>query len=303
LQGTGWYWSPEIEAAQRGLGADIIKVHDLWVARCECNCRFYDWVPDLYDERRRVGSSTRGHPLKLGLASLYGKKAQRSGRGPYHDAVEAGLITAMTRAQLIEAVAQDPEAVVMLATDAVFSTRPLPLDIGEGLGQWELKIWPDLFIAQPGVYWSPSDIQTSVKSRGVRRSVISSATPKFQQAFRDWAELMRRPGAMELMLKERQLIPSVPVTIRVFYGCRLALARSKPWLAGTWKDETRYESFEWGTKRDPLRVSFDDDGCLVTFPLSISAFTESKGHEPADFDRLVEIAGDGGGNNRRNHAA
>jgi hypothetical protein len=29
LQGTGWYWSPEIEAAQRWLGADVIKVHDL----------------------------------------------------------------------------------------------------------------------------------------------------------------------------------------------------------------------------------------------------------------------------------
>jgi hypothetical protein len=294
LQGTGWYWSPEIEAAQRCLGADVIKVHDLWVARCACDCRFYDWVLDLYDERRRIGSSTRGYPLKLGLASLYGKTAQRSGRGPHHDPVAAGLITAMARALLIEAIAKDPKAVVMVATDAVFSTRPLPLDIGEGLGQWELKIWPDLFIAQPGVYWSPSELEKSVKSRGVRRSVISSAAPRFQQVFSTWAELLRRPGALELMLKERQLIPSVPVTVRVFYGCRLALARNKPWLAGRWKNETRYESFEWGTKRDPMRVRLDDDGCLVTFPLSISPFAESKGYEPADFDRLIVIAGVGG---------
>jgi hypothetical protein len=113
--------------------------------------------------------------------------------------------------------------------------------------------------------------------------------------FSDWIKVLRRPGAMELMLKERQLIPSVPVTVRVFYGCRLALARNKPWLAGTWKDETWYESFEWGTKRDPLRIRLDDDGCLVTFPLSLSPFEESKGYEPANFDRLIEIAGEGGG--------
>ncbi len=157
VQGTGWYWSCEIAAARRWLGTNMIAVRDLWIARCECNCRMFDWVPALYDERSRIGSATRGYPLKLGLASLYGKMAQRTGRGPYHDVVAAGLVTAMTRARLIEAVGQDPEAIVMLATDAVFSTRPLSLDIGEGLGQWEEKVWPDLFIAQPGVYWSPSD--------------------------------------------------------------------------------------------------------------------------------------------------
>jgi hypothetical protein len=100
------------------------------------------------------------------LASLYGKTAQRSGRGPYCDVVAAGLITAITRARLIEAIGRDPESVVMLATDAVFSTRPLSLDIGDGLGKWEEKVWPDLFIAQPSVDRSPSDIRKSVKSRG-----------------------------------------------------------------------------------------------------------------------------------------
>jgi hypothetical protein len=53
----------------------------------------------------------------------------------------------------------------MLAADAVFSRERLSLDIGEGLGQWEEKVWPDLFIAQSGVYWSPSDLNLLVKSR------------------------------------------------------------------------------------------------------------------------------------------
>ena len=302
FQGTGWYWSPEIEAAQRHLRADVV-VHDLWVARCECDCQPFDWVRDVYEERRRLGSDTRGYPLKIGLASLYGKMAQRCGRGPYHDAVSAGLITAITRARLIEAVGQDPEAVVMLATDAVFSTRRLSLDIGEGLGQWEEKVWPDLFIVQPGVYWSPSDLQTSVKSRGAPRSVIGPAAHRFQEVFTDWLDVMRRPGAVETVLKER-LIPSVPVTVRVFNGCRLALARGKPWLAGKWEDVTRHESFEWSTKRDPMRVVLGE-GYLTTFPIALSILAESEGYKPADFDRVLEISTEERrcGGNRRKYAA
>ena len=229
-EGTGWYWSPEIEAAQRHLHADIAP-REVWIARRECNCRPFDWIQDLYNERKRIGSNTRGHPLKLGLNSLYGKMAQRVGRGPYHDAAAAGLITAITRARLIEALASDPESIVMLATDAVFSTRPLALDIGGNLGQWKENLWPDLFIAQPGVYWSPTNLQKSVKSRGAPRSIIGPAAPRFHKVFNEWLELMRRPEAMPIMLTERH-IPSVPVTVRVFYGCRLALARGKSWLAG-----------------------------------------------------------------------
>jgi hypothetical protein len=182
----------------------------------------------------------------------------------------------------------------MLATDAVFSTRRLQLDIGEGLGQWEEKIWPDLFIAQPGVYWSPSDTKASLKSRGAPRSVIGGAVPEFQRIFAEWIAKLRRPGAFESMLQNRQLIPSVPVKIRVFHGCRLALARGKPSLAGTWKDETQRESFEWRSKRDTMRVRLEENGCLATLPIRLSSpYEESEGYTPADFDRLIEIAGDG----------
>jgi hypothetical protein len=293
FQGTGWYWSPEIEAAQRHLKADII-VHDLWIARQECNCDLFSWVNDLYDERRRIGSTTRGYPLKLALNSLYGKMAQRCGRGPYHDVVSAGLVTAITRARLTEAIGQDPHSVVMVATDAVFSTRPLSLDIGDKLGQWEEKVWPDLFIAKPGVYWSPSDLEKSVKSRGAPRSIIGPAVHRFHEVFDDWLRLLRQPAALKLLLEERH-IPSVPITVRVFYGCRHALARGKSYLAGKWEDVTRYESFEWKTKRDGMRIKVGEEGYVVTFPPALtSIFAESEGYKPAEFDRLIEISGESG---------
>jgi hypothetical protein len=173
-----------------------------------------------------------------------------------------------------------------LATDAAFSRERLSLDVGEGLGQWEEKVWPDLFIAQSGVYWSPSDLNLLVKSRGAPRSVIGPAAPRFHQAFTEWLDVLQRPGAMECVLGER-LIPSVPVTVRVFNGCRLAMARGKPWLAGRCEDVTRHVSFEWQTKRDPMRVEVSDDGYVRTFPLKNSIFAESEGYEPADFDSVL----------------
>jgi hypothetical protein len=293
FQGTTTAWSPEVNAAQHCLHADII-LRDLWVAHHECDCRPFEWVKDVYGERRRLGSDTRGYPFKIALASLFGKTAQRCGRGPYHDIVSAGLITATTRASLLEPLGQKPRSVVMLAADAAFSRERLSLDIGEGLGQWEETVWPDLFIAQPGFYWSPSKLEELVKSRGAPRSVIGPATPRFHEAFAEWLDVLRRPGAMERALEER-LIPSVPVTVRVFIGCRLALARGKPWLAGRWEDVTRNINFEWQTKRDPMRIRVSDEGHILTFPRKNSILAESEGYEPADFDRCIEISGESGG--------
>jgi hypothetical protein len=95
------------------------------------------------------------------------------------------------------------------------------------------------------------------------------------------------------MLEER-LIPSVPVTMRVFNGCRLAMAHGKPWLAGKWADVTRHISFEWNTKRDAMRVTLGDS-YIATYPIALSSpLAESEGYKPADFDRLIEISGENG---------
>ena len=82
--------------------------------------------------------------------------------------------------------------------------------------------------------------------------------------------------------------------MRVFNGCRLAIARGKPCLAGRWEDVTRHESFEWKTKRDAMRLKISDEGYLVTYPPALSILAESEGYEPADFDRHIDISGDSG---------
>jgi hypothetical protein len=283
LAGTGWYWSPEIEKVRKHLGAKI-TVHDLWVAHTDgCDCELYKFIDAIYAKRIELGSKTEGEPLKLGINSLYGKTAQRrTGTGPYYDVVAAGLTTSMTRARLIEAYSHAPDDVVMIATDAVYSLRPLPLDIGEGLGQWEKRVWSDFFIVKPGVYWSPSERDASLKSRGAPRSIVGRAVPQFEAAFAEWLDLLRQPGGIEWLHKER-LIPSATLTLQIFNSIRRSLARGRPWLAGKWETFAQNQSFEWALKRDPDRIEVAD-GHIKTFPQENSPLAESESPEPADFD-------------------
>lgn len=182
----------------------------------------------------------------------------------------------------------------MIATDAVYSTRPLPLDIGNGLGQWEQKIWPDLFIAQPGIYWSPTLLaegtKPTIKSRGAPRSAVGDAAPQFVRAFDNWIAKARKAKDLTGALANRKSIPKVAVTVRnVFHGCALAIARGKPSLAGTWKDVSRKFSFDWTTKRHPTwGVELAGD-TIRTMPITQSKLDESKGYEPLDFDRPAKI--------------
>jgi hypothetical protein len=287
-QGTGWYLSPEIEAAQNYVDARIMTVHDVWIAQRNCGCDAYDWIPTLYQDRKTLGKGTRGIPIKLGMNSLYGKSAQRVGDAPWHDALTASIITARIRAMLLQAVGLNPESVVMLATDAVYSTAPLDLDCGSGLGQWEQTVRPDLFIVQPGVYWFPSDMTASgetrgVKSRGVTRSIIGGAAPRFKNNWNDFHSLLDDPDKRNLLLKERA-IPFVPVDINVFIGCRLATARGKPYTAGKWEKVKRKTGFEWGSKRNPIRITVNPDGNITTYPISQFELTESEGYQVMNFD-------------------
>ncbi len=72
------------------------------------------------------------------------------------------------------------------------------------------------------------------------------------------------------------------------------MARGKPYLAGKWEDVPRRESFEWNTKRDPMRVVINDEGSLTTFPRAINIVTESEGYKPADFDKSITIVNESG---------
>lgn len=260
MQGAGVYWSPEIRSAEK-LGFEI-KYVEGWVYETRCACSAFDWVKSLYDYRRSIGSAGAGYPIKLAINSLYGLLAQRKGRGKFVNLVWAGLITSLTRSKLNAAIALNPSRVVMLATDAVYSLDPLPLDCGEELGQWEGAELDGLFIVQPGLYWCPA--RRKRKSRGLSGKFFEDleiggvpATVRFEW---EWKQFQNR----ELSAPEfKTAFPEVRVPVHSFIGLKLANARGKPELAGTWADEFRDISFDYRNKRNRHKWNGEH---ILTFP-------------------------------------
>jgi hypothetical protein len=145
--------------------------------------RPYAFIPRLYEERARLRSEEPGNvaqqTIKLCLNSLSGKAAQSVGGSedkppatacPWY----AAATTAGTRRRVMEAALQNPHAIVQFSTDGLVSLVPLDLDIGERLGQWELKHieagTPSVFL-QSGVYTyhtKEDELRATVKARGFK---------------------------------------------------------------------------------------------------------------------------------------
>jgi len=296
--GRGTYWSVEIRSAER-LGATI-RYHGGWRYLAHCRCRPFDWVADVYASRLALGKSAAGYPLKLGLASLYGKLAQRIGNPRFGNFVWAGLITAHTRALLNQAIASDPETIVMLATDAVMSRKPLVLPIGEALGQWGLEYHENLFIVQPGLYWSGHRKNDKRKTRGISTSIFARHMHRFEKAWRQWFDqdlstFLAAPVAMiDGAWKAQARPPAVAINLTMFIGLRLANARAADALAkddaegvtralvtaGQWAQVRREYRFDWYRKRLPHPVSIDGPYCLRTWPLEQSRDFMSFAYDP-----------------------
>jgi hypothetical protein len=248
LEGAGTYWSVELRSAEL-LGATL-RFGSGWRYSRQCDCQPFNWIDPLYQERLRLGKSTAGYPLKLGINSLYGKLAQRIGNPRYANAIWAGLITATTRARLNEAVAQNPGAIAMIATDGIFSVAPLDLTIGKALGQWGVERFEaGMFTVQPGLWWS-LDKGAKPKTRGVSAAFFKTPVRnRFQRAWSRWHDFATAAHIPYEQQRTRLRPPAVEVKIRLFVGRNLAEARGKPETAGMWIDAPKTIDFEWAGKR------------------------------------------------------
>jgi len=279
LHGAGIYWDCEIRSAER-LGYKCIYKNG-WIYKSSCSCRSFDWVEELYDYRRSIGSSGPGYPIKLAINSLYGKLAQRVGNPKYSNLIWAGLITALTRSKLNVAIllASPRTDIVMLATDGIYSLSPLDLPVGERLGEFESAVMDGIFIVQPGLYWSPKkrDEARKSKSRGLSGSFFETVgmTENFEKVFAE-ANF------------DGENFPSVPVEVNNFVGLKIALSRGKPETAGRWNKETRVISFDYRSKRAEHRnngthiVTSIKPGYAGLTSVAHKQVVESGGYKPLD---------------------
>lgn len=213
-----WLWTPEAKYAT--------EIEYGYVFEPATDTKPFAYLEELYELRREWKSQGRGaeKTLKLGPNSTYGVTAQRVGGDPdknggrptWHKLEWAGYITSATRAMLWEAISQDPEAIIAVETDSVTSTRPLILDSGEGLGQWDEKKYDWITYIQSGIYFTPDGVATKSKTRGINAKELEHGKVM------DWLST----GATDPLL----------VSSRTFIG--MGNPRSS-YLYGQWQDSTK----------------------------------------------------------------
>lgn len=210
--GETWVWGVEALAG-RPLCSEFSVVEG-YTYLPECDHKPFRYLADYYEARKvlKDASDPMEYVYKLILNSTYGKLAQRMGSSPYppkHRFLAwAGLITAITRAMLLERIVEAGENILLCATDGILSRQALTVEIGENLGQWESNNYADIFIAGPGFYFATRDDsgKPKIRNRGISRADVSP-----ERLSQEWVRAGR--------------LGSVRISTRRFIGYRLALQR------------------------------------------------------------------------------
>ena len=178
--GVGYYYGAEVQAALAF--DDTIEVIGGYRYERNCDHRPFAFLEDYYQRReelKRVGDFGE-IILKLGYNSVTGKLAQTRGKNPpFQQLIWAAQIYGGTRAMLLSAIRQNPDAIIKVATDAVFSTAPLQLDYdATRLGAWKTEELYDLLVLGNGVYQStgssnPKYPNGIARNRGFEKGDVS----------------------------------------------------------------------------------------------------------------------------------
>ena len=236
-EGIAWAWSYELDVIDKNPDMWSYEILDRWNYERHCNCISFDFVDDVYQKRQELGKSGQGLVLKLLLNSLYGKTAQSVGAAPWANVIWAGIITSITRARLLEVIANYPDRVVMTATDGIYLLGDQPIQSNykivdpqaqnPQLGEWESRIFENMFFVQPGVYWSNSDHDSKIRSRGTPARIMEERLADFRQAWED-----------------RGLLGEVEFQIEVYQGGRLSWRQNNLQKMGQWIVQPRVISFK-----------------------------------------------------------
>lgn len=232
-QGEGWYHAEEVRAGIMVFGAERIEVLEGYQLVQECEHTPLKFVERLYDWRTTLPYE-QGIVVKLAINSLYGKLAQSVGfkgrKPPFQCFYLAGAITAGTRAKLLQAIYQRPEAIISVATDGIVSEKELNLPIGKQLGEWEYKFLREHAQISNGVYHSVDENGKDIeRARGIGRAELN------------WSEIKEA--------FDTEPLGGIAYTRRRFIGLKEGSIRTDGRLC-VWVDEPRKLSF-YPTRRHP----------------------------------------------------
>ena len=264
--GSGWVWSHEIEQALPG---DDYQIDTAYMYVKDCNCEPFNFVRTLYELRKSLGKNSKGMALKTAINSLYGKLAQSVGNPSYSNPVWASLITSHCRAQILSAMRTNPSAIVMVATDGIYSTEPLEVPVSNQLGDWEMEEYGSMFIIQPGVYVADGMLR-AVKSRGTAKRIIIE---RLDDIISNWESFVSMYGVDEwnFLLKNT----ATDIKIDRFMSLRIANARRNyRENVGQWIVDPKRLKFDWSAKR-AIEGGVVMDMSILTRPLVSDGVIES----------------------------
>jgi len=266
-----WLWHHEARFA-----TDVEYGYEL---HCPDPTLPFSYVEDMFNLRKQWKRQGFGgeRALKLAMNSGYGKMAQRiggsekyNGRPKWHQLEWAGMVTSATRAQLWDAISLAPANIIAVETDSIASTVPLPLDLGEGLGQWELTEYDWITYIQSGIYFTSAGSvgHSKAKTRGIDVKQL------------DYGEVLR-------FLDSDQSDPLL-VNSRMFIG----LTNPRDYLYGQWTDSVK-EVKVAGQKRLhlPSQCPACDNGLSMATHMHQLAAAPLYGHAPSEKHPLPWLDG------------
>lgn len=188
-QGRAIIWAPEMQQL-REMTPHMVKhkVERAWVFHpADPEHRPWAWVADVYKQRQTMAAA--GDPaatvLKLGMAAIWGKLAQRAGwdqttgRLPkYHHLAAAGYATSLVRAAVYDMARTDLDSLVSIETDAVVTSRRLThaaSRLGPDMGQWKETRLDTLTYCGPGLAWADTAAGPITRTAGWPAGTIDRA--------------------------------------------------------------------------------------------------------------------------------
>ena len=260
--GGGWVHGVEFWAARK-IWKNIVFV-EAWafVRNCKCSppfTRIAEWYAERHERGKKTGP---GIVLKHGMNSGYGKLAQSIGRAPFNSWYYAGLITAGTRAKIIELIGRhkDPRNLYGIATDGVVTSEDFGFGENERLGEWSAKKIKSSWLVKPGVAFGEKPA-----SRGIGSKALATLEAK---AKRYWNRHHDLDGVV--------MIPKVTRFVGLKMGThKRKIASDLPYSRspkfGTWYDRPQVVSFSQMPKRERFEKGSVRDLEVRRLPLDLES--------------------------------
>ena len=142
---------------------------------------FNNLIVEMYKKRMSQTNEGQKYIYKILINAGYGKFAQAKPepRGLFNPVV-CSYITGYCRGMLLDAVKDNKEDIIMLATDGIFSHKKLNVKIGKQMGNYDYEFHPKMILLMAGIYANNTVEKPKLKyqSRGFGLTIYDGSVKK-----------------------------------------------------------------------------------------------------------------------------